>query len=117
MPTRGRSTAGSRGLRRTRRVRRAGKPAVREILAERASRPARLRYDGRSPMPGPRVAAVHTLMPRFAANLTMLYNELDFLDRFAAAARSGFKGVEYLFPYAYPKEVLAEQLARHRLTQ
>ena len=47
-------------------------------------------------------------MPRLAANLTMLYNEVDFLDRFAAAAHSGFKGVEYLFPYAYPKEELAE---------
>ena len=41
-------------------------------------------------------------MPKFCANLTMLYNEVDFLDRFEAAAKSGFKGVEYLFPYAYP---------------
>ena len=56
-------------------------------------------------------------MPKLAANLTMLYNEVDFLDRFAAAAQSGFKGVEYLFPYAYPKEQLAEKLARHGLTQ
>jgi hydroxypyruvate isomerase len=56
-------------------------------------------------------------MPRLAANLTMLYNEVDFLDRFAAAAASGFKGVEYLFPYAYPKEQLAEKLARHELVQ
>ncbi len=56
-------------------------------------------------------------MPKLAANLTMLWNELDFLDRFAASARAGFTAVEYLFPYAYPKEVLAEQLARHRLTQ
>ena len=37
-------------------------------------------------------------MPRFAANLSMLYNEHAFLDRFAAAAADGFKGVEYLFP-------------------
>ena len=37
-------------------------------------------------------------MPKFAANLTMLYTEADFLDRFAAAAKAGFKGVEYLFP-------------------
>ena len=37
-------------------------------------------------------------MPKFCANLTMLYNEVDFLDRFQAAAKSGFKGVEYLFP-------------------
>jgi hydroxypyruvate isomerase len=51
-------------------------------------------------------------MPKFAANLTMLFNELDFADRFAAAAKAGFKGVEYLFPYAYRKELLAELLAQ-----
>src|SRR5262245_4859641 len=56
-------------------------------------------------------------MTKLAANLTMLYNEVDFLDRFEAAAKSGFKGVEYLFPYAYPKEQLADRLERHRLTQ
>jgi hydroxypyruvate isomerase len=56
-------------------------------------------------------------MPKLAANLTMLYNEVDFLDRFAAAAKSGFKGVEYLFPYAYPKEQLAERLRQHKLVQ
>lgn len=56
-------------------------------------------------------------MPKLAANLTMLYNEVDFLDRFEAAAKSGFTGVEYLFPYAYPKEQLAELLAKHKLTQ
>lgn len=56
-------------------------------------------------------------MPKLAANLTMLYNEVDFLDRFEAAAKSGFTAVEYLFPYAYPKEALAERLQRHRLTQ
>ena len=56
-------------------------------------------------------------MPKFAANLTMLYNEQAFLDRFAAAAQSGFKGVEYLFPYDYPKEQLAERLAAHNLKQ
>src|SRR4051812_47897924 len=55
-------------------------------------------------------------MPRFAANLTMLYGEVDFLDRFAAA-RDGFKGVEFLFPYPYPKEELAERLKRHGLVQ
>ncbi|MDP7533991.1 MAG: hydroxypyruvate isomerase, partial [SAR202 cluster bacterium] len=49
-------------------------------------------------------------MPKFAANLTMLYNEVDFLDRFAAAASAGFKGVEYLFPYDYDKDLLAELL-------
>lgn len=56
-------------------------------------------------------------MPKFAANLTMLYNEVDFLDRFAGAAESGFKGVEYLFPYAYPREQLAERLAQYGLVQ
>jgi hydroxypyruvate isomerase len=56
-------------------------------------------------------------MPKFAANLTMLYNEVDFLDRFAEAAADGFKGVEYLFPYAYPKDALAEKLERHSLQQ
>lgn len=56
-------------------------------------------------------------MPKFAANLTMLYNELSFLDRFAAAAKDGFAGVEYLFPYAYDKDVLAERLERNRLVQ
>ena len=56
-------------------------------------------------------------MPKFAANLTMLFNEVDFLDRFGAAARAGFTGVEYLFPYTYPKEQLAEMLARHDLVQ
>lgn len=52
-------------------------------------------------------------MPRFAANLSFLYPELPFLDRFEAAARDGFEGVEYLFPYAYEPHVLAERLAAH----
>jgi hydroxypyruvate isomerase len=56
-------------------------------------------------------------MPKFAANLSMLFTELDFLARFAAAARCGFAGVEYLFPYAYAKEQLVEQLHQHRLAQ
>ena len=56
-------------------------------------------------------------MPRFAANLTMLFNEVPFLERFEAAAQAGFKGVEYLFPYAFDKEALAEQLQKHGLTQ
>jgi len=56
-------------------------------------------------------------MPKFCANLTMLYNEVDFLQRFARAAKDGFKGVEYLFPYAYPKEQLANELAKHKLEQ
>ncbi|MEX8521012.1 MAG: 2-oxo-tetronate isomerase [Leptothrix sp. (in: b-proteobacteria)] len=56
-------------------------------------------------------------MPRFAANLSFLYTELPFLDRFAAAAADGFKAVEYLFPYEHPPEVLAELLHRHGLVQ
>ncbi len=56
-------------------------------------------------------------MPRFAANLTMLFNEVAFLDRFAAAALAGFRGVEYLFPYDYDKAELADQLAAHGLSQ
>jgi hydroxypyruvate isomerase len=56
-------------------------------------------------------------MPKFAANLTMLYNEVDFPLRFGAAARDGFTGVEYLFPYPYPKELLVEQLQAHKLVQ
>ena len=47
----------------------------------------------------------------------MMYNEVDFLDRFEAAARSGFKGVEYLFPYPFGKDELAERLEQHGLTQ
>ena len=49
-------------------------------------------------------------MPKFCANLTMLYTEHDFLDRFAAASADGFAGVEYMFPYAFRKEDLAEAL-------
>ena len=56
-------------------------------------------------------------MPRFCANLTMLYDEVDFLDRFAAAARDGFAGVEYLFPYGYAEAELAGRLRRHGLVQ
>jgi hydroxypyruvate isomerase len=47
----------------------------------------------------------------------MLFTELDFLARFAVAARCGFAAVEYLFPYAYPKDQLAETLRKHGLTQ
>ncbi len=46
-------------------------------------------------------------MPRFAANLTMLYNELPFLERFGAAARDGFEAVEFLFPYAFDAAAVA----------
>ncbi|EEG07097.1 2-oxo-tetronate isomerase [Pseudogulbenkiania ferrooxidans] len=56
-------------------------------------------------------------MPQFAANLTMMYTEHDFLDRFAAAARDGFRAVEYLLPYDYPAADIAARLATHGLTQ
>ena len=56
-------------------------------------------------------------MPRFAANLSMLYNELAFLDRFAAAAADGFQAVEFLFPYAFEAQALARRLADHGLQQ
>ncbi|MBC7601495.1 MAG: hydroxypyruvate isomerase family protein [Ramlibacter sp.] len=49
-------------------------------------------------------------MPRFAANLSMLYPEVDFLDRFELAARDGFRAVEFLFPYAYEAKELAARL-------
>jgi hydroxypyruvate isomerase len=56
-------------------------------------------------------------MPRFAANLTMMYQEHKFLDRFAAAARDGFTAVEYLFPYEHPPATLAALLKEHGLRQ
>ena len=56
-------------------------------------------------------------MPRFAANLSMMFNEWDFLDRFAAAADSGFTAVEFLFPYAFAPDDIAVRLERHGLTQ
>ena len=56
-------------------------------------------------------------MPRFAANLTMMFNEVGFLERFDAAARAGFRAVEYLFPYEYAKAQLADILQRDHLTQ
>ena len=56
-------------------------------------------------------------MPKFAANLSMMYPELPFLDRFEAAAKDGFKAVEYLFPYAYAPEELASRLKINGLQQ
>jgi hydroxypyruvate isomerase len=56
-------------------------------------------------------------MPKFAANLTMLFNEVPFLDRFALAAEAGFEGVEYLFPYDFEAEALRAALDLHGLTQ
>jgi hydroxypyruvate isomerase len=56
-------------------------------------------------------------LPRYAANLSMLYPEHDFLRRFAAAAADGFQAVEYLFPYAHRARLLARHLQEHGLAQ
>lgn len=56
-------------------------------------------------------------MPKFSANLSFLYQDLPFLDRFAAAARDGFGALEYLGPYAEPKEKVAETLDASGLKQ
>ncbi len=56
-------------------------------------------------------------MPRFDANLTMMFTEVDFPGRFERAARAGFKAVEYLFPYEWQREQLAEELHKRDLEQ
>ena len=56
-------------------------------------------------------------MPRFAANLSMMYQEHAFLDRFAAAAQDGFRGVEFLFPYAFSAQDIRARLDATGLTQ
>ena len=56
-------------------------------------------------------------MPRFAANLSMMFNEVPFLDRFEAAAGAGFTAVEYLFPYDYPAKDIGERLRKNGLAQ
>nr|WP_298166043.1 hydroxypyruvate isomerase [uncultured Pseudomonas sp.] len=56
-------------------------------------------------------------MPRFAANLSMLFTEVDFMDRFAAAAEAGFSGVEYLFPYDFSAEEVKASLDANKLEQ
>ena len=55
-------------------------------------------------------------MPRFAANLSLLYTEVPFLDRFALAAADGFRGVEFLFPYEFEASEIAQRLRAHGLT-
>ena len=55
-------------------------------------------------------------MPRFAANLSMLFTEVAFLDRFEAAAQAGFNAVEFLFPYAFAAEEIRQRLDAHGLT-
>ena len=56
-------------------------------------------------------------MLHFAANLSFLYNDVSFTNRFAAAARDGFKGVEYLFPYEFDSHDLAKALNANGLQQ
>jgi hydroxypyruvate isomerase len=56
-------------------------------------------------------------MPKLAANLSMMFTEHEFLDRFEAAAKAGFSAVEYLFPYDHPKEEILERLKRYGLEQ
>ncbi len=54
-------------------------------------------------------------MPKFSANLSMLFKEVDFLDRFELAARAGFKAVEFMFPYEWDKNELKRRLTEHNL--
>lgn len=54
-------------------------------------------------------------MPKLAANLSMLFNEVPFMDRFDAAAQAGFKGVEFLFPYAFDMNQMADSLKKNNL--
>ena len=56
-------------------------------------------------------------MPRFAANLSLMFTEVPFLERFDAAAKAGFTAVEFLFPYDHPPETIGERLRRNGLTQ
>src|SRR5262252_9009387 len=56
-------------------------------------------------------------MPRFAANLSMMFTEVTFLDRFEAAAKAGFTAVEFLFPYDHPAEEVGRRLKSNGLTQ
>jgi hydroxypyruvate isomerase len=56
-------------------------------------------------------------MPHFAANLTMMFTEVPFLDRFAAAAKAGFTAVEFLFPYDHPADEVGQRLRAAGLTQ
>lgn len=56
-------------------------------------------------------------MPRLAANLSMMFNEMPFLERFGAARQAGFEAVEFLFPYEFPAAELRRRLSDHGLTQ
>ncbi|MBU3549061.1 hydroxypyruvate isomerase [Polynucleobacter sp. P1-05-14] len=54
-------------------------------------------------------------MPQFAANLTMLFNEVPFMERFEKAAKSGFQAVEFLFPYSFSAEDIKQNLEQNKL--
>jgi hydroxypyruvate isomerase len=56
-------------------------------------------------------------MPRLAANLSMMFNEVPFLERFTAARKAGFEGVEFLFPYEFPAAELRSRMVGEGLTQ
>ena len=56
-------------------------------------------------------------MPKLAANLSWIYQEVPFLQRFGAAAAHGFRAVEILFPYEAPAADIAAELKKHRLVQ
>jgi hydroxypyruvate isomerase len=56
-------------------------------------------------------------MPKFAANLSMMYPELPFLERFEAAAKDGFRAVEFLFPYSFDRQELSALLKGNGLQQ
>lgn len=55
-------------------------------------------------------------MPRFAANLSMMFTEVPFIERFAAARKAGFDAVEFLFPYDYSPQQIQQQLVQNHLT-
>ncbi|MTD27005.1 hydroxypyruvate isomerase [Erwinia sorbitola] len=56
-------------------------------------------------------------MPKFSANLSMLFNEVDFMQRFRLAKQQGFSAVEYMFPYDYPMDAIRKELDENQLTQ
>ena len=56
-------------------------------------------------------------MPRFSANLSMLFTEVDFMDRFTRAANAGFRAVEYMFPYPFDPQNLSDALRSNNLKQ
>ena len=74
-------------------------------------------FPGFFPLPGSHLASLQFSMVRLAANLTFLFREVPFLERFSAAARCGFRAVEFLFPYEHDAAVLGAELRRNGLQQ